>query len=123
MLCDGLRIVGEGAHADNGVGRIVVHVHVGRKIRVDPNSGHLFAHQRGDFLCDVHIVDRAERHVAGRHRSLRQTGNVAALLVGGDEMSSCGRSPPAAFAFCSASTNLVVPALVSVFCENRITPA
>ena len=94
VLGDGLRVVGKGTNTDDRVGRIVVHVHVGREIRVEADGSELLAHHLGDFLRDAQVVDRAERHVARGHGSLRQTGDVAAFLIGGDDqlrtVAACG---------------------------------
>lgn len=77
----------EGPYADDRVGGVGVHVGGGSPVEVHPARGQPAAEFEGDGLGERHVVDGAQRVVAGERRTGAhlQAGDVAALFVDGDE--------------------------------------
>ncbi len=84
---DQLRVGAEGADTDDGVGRVGVDVGRGRPVEGDAAFGETAAEFPGDVAGQVGVVDGAEREVAGKGGTAAhlQAGDVAALLVDGDQ--------------------------------------
>ncbi len=80
-------LVAEGPHSDHRVGGVGVDVRGGRPVEVDAALGEPPPQFGGDPAGEVDVVDRAERVVAGEGGpgADLQPGDVAALLVDGDE--------------------------------------
>lgn len=82
-----LRVRAEGPYADHRVARVGVDVGRGRPVEVDPAGGQPPAQLGGDRAGQLEVVHRAEREVAGEGGAAArfEPGDVAALLVGGDQ--------------------------------------
>ncbi len=80
-------VAAEGADADHRVVRVGVDVRVGRVVQVHADGGQVEPDRAGDPLGEVGVVDLAERQVArvGGPAGHFEAGDVAALLVGGDQ--------------------------------------
>src|SRR4029079_1333711 len=77
----------EGPYADHRVVRVGVDVGGRGPVEVDPALGEAAAQLSGDVPGQAGVVDGAEGQVAGEGRTAPdlQAGDVAALLVDGDE--------------------------------------
>lgn len=77
----------EGAYADHGVVRVRVHVRRRCPVEVHPARGQAAAELEGDVTCQHDIVHRPQRVIAGEGGTGAhlESGDVAALLVDGDE--------------------------------------
>ncbi len=84
---DQLRIGAEGADADDRVGRVGVDVGGRGPVQVDAALGEAAAELAGHVVGEPGVVDRAQGEVAGEGGAAAyfEAGDVAALLVDGDE--------------------------------------
>ena len=84
---DELGVGAEAADADHGVARVRVHVRDRREVQVHAGARQLAGDRARDLLRQRHVVDGAEREVAGvRAAVLRlEPRHVAALLVDRDQ--------------------------------------
>ncbi|GAA4943599.1 hypothetical protein GCM10023238_06900 [Streptomyces heliomycini] len=84
---DQVGVPAEGAHADHRVVGVGVDVGGRRPVEVDPARGEPAAQLAGDAPGQAGVVDGAERVVAGEGGAGAdlQAGDVAALLVDGDQ--------------------------------------
>ncbi|MGX1249309.1 hypothetical protein RKD48_001820 [Streptomyces ambofaciens] len=84
---DHLGVRAEGAHADDRVVRVGVHVRARRVVEAHPGRAQLAAEVGGDGLGQRRVVDRAEGEVArpGGPGGGLDAGDVARLLVDRDD--------------------------------------
>lgn len=82
-----LGVGAEGPYADDGVVRVGVDVRGRGPVEVDPALGEAAAQLAGDVPGEAGVVDGAEGQVAGEGRAAAdlEAGDVAALLVDGDQ--------------------------------------
>ena len=78
-------IVPEGAHADDRVGGVVVHVHHRRKVHVDAGQGHVLAVDSRHLAGVFRVAGGREGHGPHAAGGVAQPGVKAALLIHSDE--------------------------------------
>ena len=88
-----LRVIREGPGPDHGVGGVVVHVDVRRKVHVEAQGRQFLAQNdpRGQRIVLGPVPGRADGHIAGHAGTGAQTDDDAALLIHRHKIGNAGR--------------------------------